>query len=1196
MWQSRNAAPRVEVPRPVQLGSLKSENEGQDPGIRLVPAGGGGWGRPKEDVEEPEEKPTNPRVGLTSQPAQLRPTAWGRTSISAQAGPRPAPWAQPAPGTAWQEPVEKKQEEFPSLGSEPKGRRNSGSGSLSLGLGASSSCNIARPIGAPVPAPEKRPVLPPPPAPSPPPAAERRAKDEDSDKAVEKRSPAPSQPAPAKASAERPRTTSEDSDKEFMKTLADKRRAEKKDEEEERSRQQFARAQEKLRLLETRAKERQRQEDEERQEQLRVLRGEVKRDDPYEPMQSDTLEQVVAPAFAEVPPPPAPVPEAAPEPPAAVPEVAPSKATFPKPPPPKKAASFYVPPPVPPPKAPPVPPKQVASPELRPPPKKEAVAPKAASSCSVWGDLDDLRPVRGNADQQFPDISSGPQSKKEKQKTAAKNLVEPVAKHRVQATNKFGHAQRAAPTFALQDLMKPSKKGRSAKIFSGKAALPQQTGAFVEEGAGDPELDAEPAEPAEPVQKPPSPKLTPNGILQRAPREKRDDGSRRVRDPKGEDTEDVEVTIQTQMKIDPQKPLRILQKSAEEKAKEQEAHAPRVEPRPEASSKGVSKGEGKQGKGSGKSKDKGKSKGKGRGPRIYGEDSDAEWSIASSHSNSEEEKESPLNESSPVVVSSEDEDSWAAKPLANQEKGHGKDAKGKGKGKAKGKDKKGGKKGWIVKTKSNDSEEDDEEVHETPAAPETPAVPETGKQQFEKRQRNLKSVLESRAATRAEAERQRKMLREKAAGAEVQPVKVEENSPTSPVNTEQKQEDEEEPPVVPQSSILSEEAMGRLNPVADTGLALGIGMVCVQGEEKQVDSHELLDFETVKNRTEKKAEMREQRRVQEEQATRAAIRREAQRQRDMRAKEAQEAKASQMATEAQAQAPRQQTIKLADLRRNVGKERMESESAEAAQEELVAHVEAPRRQAMKLSDLRYNVPEDQPLKAVPPPVPPPRQETWTTGEGLPYPTRAPPPYRPPDVREQVRKILMAERRAFSAGEANRNPLVMAPPPTSHVTPVPPPAPMPRASAPSVPSAPRRGFQEGSAGKGAGKPFGDADGWETWSPDDWKRSDYCPEWAWAEEEASHAKGAEERRREIMAAANEWRNRKASAKGSKSSPKGKGEAKGKAESKGKAPVKGKGDSKGKADAKGKADGRGKGDSKGGKSKGVKGGQSKGAQWWH
>mmetsp|Transcript_108501 Transcript_108501/g.259013 ORF Transcript_108501/g.259013 Transcript_108501/m.259013 type:complete len:244 (+) Transcript_108501:2-733(+) len=243
---------------------------------------------------------------------------------------------------------------------------------------------------------------------------------------------------------------------------------------------------------------------------------------------------------------------------------------------------------------------------------------------------------------------------------------------------------------------------------------------------------------------------------------------------------------------------------------------------------------------------------------------------------------------------------------------------------------------------------------------------------------------------------------------------------------------------------------------------------------------------------------------------------------------------------------------------------------------------------MKLSALRYNVPEAQPLNAVPPV--PPRQETWTTGEVLPYPKCAPPPYRPPDVREQVRKILMAERRAFSAGEANRNPLVTAPPmPTTHVAPVPPPAPMPRApSAPSVPPARRM------EGKGVGKPFGDADGWETWSPEDWKKPDYCPEWAWAEEEAPHAKGAEERRREIMAAANEWRNRKASAKGSKSSPKGKGEAKGKAESKGKAQGKGKGDSKGKSDAKGKADGRGKGD-KGGKSKGAKG-QSKGAQWWH
>ncbi|CAE6927154.1 unnamed protein product [Symbiodinium natans] len=691
-----------------------------------------------------------------------------------------------------------------------------------------------------------------------------------------------------------------------------------------------------------------------------VLRGEVKRDDPYEYMQSEMLEQVAAPAFAEVPPPPAPVPEAAPEPPAAVPEaretreavpISQSKATFPKPPPPKKAASYYIPPPVPPPKqAPPVPPKQVAVAEtLRPPPKKEVVAPaKAASSCSVWGDLDELRPAKGNADQQFPDLSSGPQSKKEKQKTAAKNLtlMEPMTKvqAQAQAAQKFGQAQRAPPTFALQDLMKPSKKGRSAKIFAGKAALPQQTGAFVEEAGGDLQGDCEPASSsAAPVSK-----LTPSGILQRAPREKRDDGSRRERDPKGEDGEDVEVTTQTQMKIDPQKPLRILQKPAEEKAKDQEAHAPRAEPRTEAyHAKGAGKGEGK-GKG-GKSKDKGKSKGKGRGPRRYGEDSDAEWSVASHESHSEDEEKEA---SSPmVVVSSEDEDS-GARPL-QQEKGHGK----KGKGKNKGKDKKGGKKGWIVKTKSIDSDDTHEEATATPE-PE----PSERHEEEERRLRNLKSVLESRAATRAEAERQRKLLREKAAGAEVQPVK--ETSPSSPAASsdqtepkqaeadaeeeedeeEQEQEEEEEEaqeePVVPQSSILSEEAMGRLNPVADTGLALGIGMVCVQGEEKEVDSDELLDFETVKNRTEKKAEMREQRRVQEEQATRAAIRREAQRQRDLRAKEAQEAKMAAEAAEA-----------------------AEAAAAEAAEKEAAR--QAPRQQRINLADLRRTSQAEEPLETAP---------------------------------------------------------------------------------------------------------------------------------------------------------------------------------------------------------------------------------------
>ncbi|CAE6941259.1 ADK1 [Symbiodinium sp. CCMP2592] len=118
-----------------------------------------------------------------------------------------------------------------------------------------------------------------------------------------------------------------------------------------------------------------------------------------------------------------------------------------EPPPAPKKAAF----PKPPPKAPPAPPKQ------------EAVAPAqvASTCCSVWGDLDDLRPLRGNADQEFPDISSRPQSKEEKRKIAAKNLVEPVSKH---ATQKFGRAQRAAPTLPLQDLTKPSEKRGTPKV------------------------------------------------------------------------------------------------------------------------------------------------------------------------------------------------------------------------------------------------------------------------------------------------------------------------------------------------------------------------------------------------------------------------------------------------------------------------------------------------------------------------------------------------------------------------------------------------------------------------------------------------------------------------------------------------------------------------------------------------------------
>jgi len=123
---------KIEPPRPVQLGSLKSENEGQDPGVRLVPAGGCGWGRPKEDDDDDRkrddrgehdsrdtdgrEKPkgretAKPKLGNLS---SNKPSVWNGTLSGGR-----TPWSAVAvapPGVIRQQ--RKREEEFPTLGSD----------------------------------------------------------------------------------------------------------------------------------------------------------------------------------------------------------------------------------------------------------------------------------------------------------------------------------------------------------------------------------------------------------------------------------------------------------------------------------------------------------------------------------------------------------------------------------------------------------------------------------------------------------------------------------------------------------------------------------------------------------------------------------------------------------------------------------------------------------------------------------------------------------------------------------------------------------------------------------------------------------------------------------------------------------------------------------------------------------------------
>ena len=1250
MWQAR-AAPRVEVPRPVQLGSLKSENEGQDPGIRLVPAGGGGWGRKKEDVIEEEEvvetQQQNPRLGnLTSQPAQLRPTAWGRSSLSAQAGPRPAPWAQPPPGKVVPEPVpleRRQQEDFPSLGAEPvKGRKSSGSTPSTSGPSVASS----RPIGAaptrssylqdrPVAA-ERREAL------------ERREREEALRAAAVLAPPKREEPVPVvKEFREEPRREERkamerqnsdpdeaDKDKELMKNLADKRRAEKKEEEEERARQQFDRAQEKLRLLEKRARERERMEEEERQEQLRALR--------------EGPRVAEAPPTTEAEPAPAPVREAE-----ALETVQPGsrlreaprmeihEAPMPEAPAPRVEMNMPMP------EAPeadggarnshdareeygsasngsrrfPPPPMQQPPPPSVPslPSRPKATPPQSAVGVSVWGDALNAPAPSPAIGGHFPDLGGVPaQSKKEKQKAAYANLSET----KTSEPSTWGQAQRAPPTFTLQELAKVAvKKGRSAKVFGNKVDAEEIPGAFSHPApvapvapmqpvpapaapiGGVPERQPVERQPVErerrPVERPersaprheglwedhsrpqggqrserrrgregqdgPDRRRRGEGREERIRLEKRDDGSRREREereaaeasPSHEDEE-----VQKTFKIDPQKPVRILQKPPEEKAKEkvQQPLAREHEAKAE-----VEKGKGKSGGKGGKQK--GKVKGRGRGPRQFGEDSDADWSEASG-SEEEEKAEKGKGQANVVVVSSEDESEPLAAPKGKA-KGKGKKGKDKGKG--------AGKKGWVRVEREDEAENEEEE-----------------REEIEARLRNSKKVLESRAQARAEAERQRQLLRKRATEATVAAVNPEsfetpessdhevekqaevekeeqvedfhevaslegENDeshdlrsvtgtptaqmpeePTPELETlekletseheeepavaeghdeaeavemdadetyeaeaegdairsqasekeevEQVDEDDEEEPPVPKGSMISQEAMGRLNPVADTGLALGIGMVAVQGEEQEVDSDDLLDFETVKNKTERKADKQTQRRVKEEHATRAAIRKEAQRQRE-RAKELERSEAAaasaaaserpvETSTAAMVAGPKHEVIKLSDLRRNQREECLD---------------EAPIYEGVQTNVL-YEVQAR------------PHYEE-------PHPSGPPPPYKPPDVRHLVVSMLKANakplRKSPGTGTRSRNDM---------------------------------GYE--------GKSYGDQDGWETWSPDDWME----PAWQAPMEDAK-----EERR--WQADATEWRQKK-----SKPSASGKG---------GKA-VKG--------------DGYGKGKSHKGK------GKAKGARWWH
>lgn len=543
-WQSyaqAQAKKRIEPPRPVQLGSLKSENEGQDPGIRLVPAGGGGWGRRKEEdveeetkkeepeeIEKPKEPAPKPKLGnLTSQPSSLRPSGWATRSTpwsSVAAAPPMAVRAQPS-ASAGRTASRRQEDEFPSLGSEaarePARKRSWADEDIEIEARPARLTDLPtagslRPTVAP-PSESQRKVAPSTPvrnaglpvgAPPPRTLATSFPSSSSGREALPERREDDERRSPLFRASDPPEKvdSADEREKEELKKKAKERQAEKIHEEEERSRQQFARAQEKLRQLEQRARERERLEAEERKRRLQELR------DPSRPSvwgEAEKSHVVNVPCGVAAPPPGvvgviaaakqaqanAPVQKA----PAQVeqsPHVEEAPVTRRMPPPPVEMAP---PPPPPKPPGPPPAPVQAFTATTRPPVPSESPSfdrpplprrsspddeasweqlkphPPSLVGASVWADKDDphTNGSQGALNVSWPglDKDAGPMSRKERKQAALANqALEPKVTRSVEPPppprrlGAGGAPVRSSGTYSLEAFAKAGmKKGKGAR-------------------------------------------------------------------------------------------------------------------------------------------------------------------------------------------------------------------------------------------------------------------------------------------------------------------------------------------------------------------------------------------------------------------------------------------------------------------------------------------------------------------------------------------------------------------------------------------------------------------------------------------------------------------------------------------------------------------------------------------------------------